>query len=82
MRRPRAYRSPFWEFSQTTTPLLERYGFEYTGDLMDTLLPDYHVVNERTTTMIILPGHLILDDSIGCRSKRRSQLIAACMWKH
>lgn len=31
---------------------------------MDTLLPDYHVVNERTTTMINLPGHLILDDSM------------------
>jgi peptidoglycan-N-acetylglucosamine deacetylase len=61
-RRPRAYRSPFWEFSQNTIPLLERYGFEYTGDLMDTLLPDYHVVNGRTTTMINLPGHWILDD--------------------
>lgn len=61
-RRPRAYRSPFWEFSQNTIPLLERYGFEYTGDLMDTLLPDYHVVNGRTTAMINLPGHWILDD--------------------
>ncbi len=61
-RRPRAYRSPFWEFSPNTIPLLERYGFEYTGDLMDTLLTDYHVVNGRTTTMINLPGHWILDD--------------------
>jgi peptidoglycan/xylan/chitin deacetylase (PgdA/CDA1 family) len=61
-RRPRAYRSPFWEFSANTIPLLERHGFEYTGDLMDTLLPDYHVVNGRTTSMINLPGHWILDD--------------------
>jgi len=61
-RRPRAYRSPFWEFSASTIPLLERHGFEYTGDLMDTLLPDYHVVNGRTTSMINLPGHWILDD--------------------
>jgi peptidoglycan/xylan/chitin deacetylase (PgdA/CDA1 family) len=61
-RRPRAYRSPFWEFSPNTIPLLERHGFEYTGDLMDTLLPDYHVVNGRTTSMINLPGHWILDD--------------------
>jgi len=59
---PRAYRSPFWEFSASTIPLLERHGFEYTGDLMDTLLPDYHVVNGRTTSMINLPGHWILDD--------------------
>ena len=29
---------------------------------MDTLLPDYHVVDGRTTTMINLPGHWILDD--------------------
>ena len=49
-RRPRAYRSPMWEFSPNTIPLLERHGFEYTGDLMNTLLPDYHVVDGRTTT--------------------------------
>jgi peptidoglycan/xylan/chitin deacetylase (PgdA/CDA1 family) len=61
-RRPRAYRSPFWEFSPNTIPLLERHGFEYTGDLMDTLVPNYHVVNGRTTSMINLPGHWILDD--------------------
>ena len=61
-RRPRAYRSPMWEFSPNTIPLLERHGFEYTGDLMNTLLPDYHVVDGRTTTMINLPGHWILDD--------------------
>ena len=61
-RRPRAYRSPFWEFSANTIPLLAKHGFEYTGDLMDTLLPDYHVVDGRTTTMINLPGHWILDD--------------------
>jgi peptidoglycan-N-acetylglucosamine deacetylase len=61
-RRPRAYRSPFWEFSANTIPLLERHGFEYTGDLMDTLLPDYHVINGRRTSMINLPGHWILDD--------------------
>jgi peptidoglycan/xylan/chitin deacetylase (PgdA/CDA1 family) len=61
-RRPRAYRSPFWEFSANTIPLLEKHGFEYTGDLMDTLLPDYHVVDGRRTNMINLPGHWILDD--------------------
>jgi peptidoglycan/xylan/chitin deacetylase (PgdA/CDA1 family) len=61
-RQPRAYRSPFWEFSANTIPLLERHGFEYTGDLMDTLLPDYHVINGRMTSMINLPGHWILDD--------------------
>jgi peptidoglycan-N-acetylglucosamine deacetylase len=61
-RRPRAYRSPFWEFSANTIPLLERHGFDYTGDLMDTLLPNYYVINGRTTTMINLPGHWILDD--------------------
>ena len=49
-RRPRAYRSPFWEFSAEHHRALEKHGFEYTGDLMDTLLPDYHVVDGRTTT--------------------------------
>lgn len=61
-RRPRAYRSPFWEFSAHTIRLLEKHGFEYTGDLMDTLLPEYYVVDGRRTEMINLPGHWILDD--------------------
>jgi peptidoglycan/xylan/chitin deacetylase (PgdA/CDA1 family) len=61
-RRPRAYRSPFWEFSENTIPLLAKHGFDYTGDLMDTLLPDYHIVNGRRVDMINLPGHWILDD--------------------
>jgi peptidoglycan/xylan/chitin deacetylase (PgdA/CDA1 family) len=61
-RRPRAYRSPFWEFSANTVPLLAKHGFEYTGDLMDTLLPDYHVVDGRPVSMLNLPGHWILDD--------------------
>lgn len=61
-RRPIAYRSPFWEFSPNTIPLLERHGFQYTGDLMDTLPPDCHLVNGRTTNMINLPGHWSLDD--------------------
>jgi peptidoglycan/xylan/chitin deacetylase (PgdA/CDA1 family) len=29
---------------------------------MDTLLPNYYVINGRTTAMINLPGHWILDD--------------------
>lgn len=61
-RRPRAYRSPFWEFSPNTIPLLERHGFDYTGDLMDTLLPKYYAVDGRTSSMLNLPGHWILDD--------------------
>jgi peptidoglycan-N-acetylglucosamine deacetylase len=60
--RPRGYRSPFWEFSRHTIALLERHGFEYTSDLMDTLLPDYHVVNGRVSSMINLPSHWLLSD--------------------
>jgi peptidoglycan/xylan/chitin deacetylase (PgdA/CDA1 family) len=61
-RRPRGYRSPFWEFSRNTISLLERHGFEYTSDLMDTLLPSYHLLDGRTTSMINLPTHWLLSD--------------------
>jgi peptidoglycan-N-acetylglucosamine deacetylase len=61
-RRPRGYRSPFWEFSRNTVRLLERNGFEYTSDLMDTLLPAYHVVDGRTTSVVNLPSHWLLSD--------------------
>ncbi len=61
-RRPRAYRSPFWEFSPNTIPLLAKHGFEYTGDLMDSLLPEYLEAHGRRTGIINLPVHWILDD--------------------
>lgn len=60
--RPRGFRSPFWEFSRNTIELLERHGFEYTSDLMDTLLPDYHIIGGRASSMINLPTHWLLSD--------------------
>jgi len=43
-RRPRAYRRHSGNSARIHT-LLEKHGFEYTGDLMDTLPADYHVVD-------------------------------------
>lgn len=60
--RPVGYRAPFWEFSPNTIPILERNGFEYTSDLMDTLVPQYHVINGRTSSMLNLPVQWVLDD--------------------
>jgi peptidoglycan/xylan/chitin deacetylase (PgdA/CDA1 family) len=41
---------------------LRELAVHHAGALMDTLLPDYHVIDGRTTNMINLPGHWILDD--------------------
>lgn len=60
--RPRGYRAPLWEYSQNTISLLHKHGFEYSGDMMDTLLPDYLKIEGRQTNVINLPGHWTLDD--------------------
>lgn len=60
--RPVGYRAPFWEFSPHTAAILERHGFQYTSDLMDSLVPEYHVIGERTSDMLNLPVHWVLDD--------------------
>ena len=63
-RRPTGYRAPAWEFSQHTAALLEKHGFEYTSDLMDSLVPTYHLINGRTSRMLNLPVHWVLDDLV------------------
>jgi peptidoglycan/xylan/chitin deacetylase (PgdA/CDA1 family) len=40
--RPRGYRSPAWDFSETTLGLLEEYGFEWDSSLMGTEFEPYH----------------------------------------
>jgi peptidoglycan/xylan/chitin deacetylase (PgdA/CDA1 family) len=59
---PTGYRAPSWEFTPHTQAILERNGFSYTSDLMDTLVPDYHVIDGRRSNMLNLPVHWVLDD--------------------
>jgi peptidoglycan-N-acetylglucosamine deacetylase len=61
-RRPTSYRAPSWEYSRHTIGLLEKHGIEYTSDLMDTLLPEYHTIDGRKSQMMNLPVHWVLDD--------------------
>jgi peptidoglycan/xylan/chitin deacetylase (PgdA/CDA1 family) len=60
--KPVGYRAPSWEFSPHTISLLEKHGFSYTSDLMDTLLPSYHAIDGRRSAMLNLPVHWTLDD--------------------
>lgn len=41
-RRPRGYRSPSWDFSEATLPLLEEFGFEWDSSLMGRDFEPYH----------------------------------------
>ncbi|MBI3076249.1 MAG: polysaccharide deacetylase [Deltaproteobacteria bacterium] len=61
-RQPTGYRAPAWEFSQHTVALLEKHGFDYTSDLMDSLVPTYHTIGGRPSRMMNLPVHWVLDD--------------------
>jgi peptidoglycan/xylan/chitin deacetylase (PgdA/CDA1 family) len=53
------YRSPGWDFSPATLPLLERYGFRYSSNFMD----DIHPYRHEGTPIVELPVQWLLDDA-------------------
>ncbi len=59
---PVGYRSPSWEFSSVTLPLLERYGFRYSSNCMDDDRPYVHRRDGRSTGLVELPVQWLLDD--------------------
>ena len=60
--KPLGYRSPMWELSANTAAILEKHGFAYTSDLMDSLVPEYYEIDGRRSTLLNLPVHWVLDD--------------------
>jgi peptidoglycan-N-acetylglucosamine deacetylase len=55
----RGYRSPSWDFSPHTLPLLQRHGFTYSSNFMDDIRPYLH----GETGIVELPVHWSLDDA-------------------
>ncbi len=53
------YRSPSWELTPNTLPLLEKHGFTYSSNFMDDIRPYRH----PGTSIVELPVHWILDDA-------------------
>jgi len=53
------YRSPSWDFSPHTLPLLEEHGFRYSSNYMDDIRPYVHA----GTSIVELPVQWILDDA-------------------
>ncbi|HXJ79954.1 MAG TPA: hypothetical protein VMS64_14875 [Candidatus Methylomirabilis sp.] len=62
-RRPVGYRSPFGEISAVTIPLLERYGFDYSSNMMDDVFPYFHESATGAPPLVELPFHWVLDDA-------------------
>ena len=62
-RRPRGYRSPFGEISSATIGLLERYGFDYSSNMMDDIFPYFHESATGGPPLVELPFHWVLDDA-------------------
>jgi peptidoglycan-N-acetylglucosamine deacetylase len=56
---PTGYRSPSWEFSPVTIPLLQKHGFTYSSNYMDDLRPYAH----EGSGLVELPIQWLLDDA-------------------
>lgn len=53
------YRSPAWEFSEHTLPLLAKHGLRYSSNLMDDIRPYRH----HPSGIVELPVHWTIDDA-------------------
>jgi peptidoglycan-N-acetylglucosamine deacetylase len=60
---PVGYRSPSWEISKRTIPLLAKYGLEYDSSLMDNVSPYRHRLPDGKNGPVELPVHWSLDDA-------------------
>ncbi len=61
--KPVGYRSPSWDFSPHTLPLLEQYGFLYSSNMMDDDAPYLHNIGGRQTGLVELPIQWMNDDA-------------------
>ena len=59
--RPRGYRSPSWELSEDSLPLLAERGFAYDSSLMGDDVP--YLVHANGRTLVEVPIHWELDDA-------------------
>jgi len=57
------YRAPAWELTPRTLGLLERHGFVYSSNMMDTDAPYRHRIDGRPSRLVELPVAWTLDDS-------------------
>lgn len=62
-KRPAGYRSPAWEFGKNTIDIMEKIGFTYSSNMMDTEEVRYLKTGERETDIVELPIHWTLDDA-------------------
>ncbi|HWE63275.1 MAG TPA: polysaccharide deacetylase [Chloroflexota bacterium] len=62
-RRPRGYRSPAWELSNSTFSLLEEYGFDYDASQLGADRPYWVLDQRRQTNLVEVPSAWELTDS-------------------
>jgi len=61
--RPTGYRSPSWELSKATYPLLEEYGFRYDSSMLARDTPYWVDIEGRQTEIVEVPSAWELTDS-------------------
>jgi peptidoglycan/xylan/chitin deacetylase (PgdA/CDA1 family) len=61
--RPVGYRAPAWELTPRSLGLLERHGFAYSSNMMDTDAPYRHRIEGRPSRLVELPVAWTLDDT-------------------
>lgn len=79
--KPEGFRAPYWMISDRTLELVQRLGFRYDSNMMDSDMPYMLVWRGKKTGLVELPVDWLLDDWPQFETHRRSPDEVYKLWK-
>ena len=79
--KPEGFRAPYWLISDRTLALVQRLGFKYDSNMMDSDMPYMLVWRGKDTGLVELPVEWMLDDWPQFETHRRGPMAAYNVWK-
>lgn len=79
--KPEGFRAPYWLISDRTLELVQRLGFRYDSNMMDSDMPYMLVWRGKDTGLVELPVEWMLDDWPQFETNRRAPEAAYNVWK-
>jgi peptidoglycan/xylan/chitin deacetylase (PgdA/CDA1 family) len=79
--KPVGFRAPYWLISDRTLELVQKLGFEYDSNMMDSDMPYMLKWRGKDTGLVELPVEWLLDDWPQFETNRRSPMEVYSVWK-
>lgn len=79
--KPEGFRAPSWVISDRTIKLIQKLGFKYDSNMMDSDMPYMLFWRDEDTSLVELPVEWMLDDWVQFELYRRGPEAAYSVWK-